>query len=190
MPSSAVLLNLESCTRHGLRRLAVSDSRFSSRGGCFAGQPTSAHVLETSAPAGNSRRGTQTTRISDALPAQGGRCICSRTLMMLSAQGIGGRQNSDRLFGRLLRHPWSTASILITVADVIFDQLIVVRLIRNGSWVPYSPSANRVSAGIGWALLASAAFGIVATIREKPLWIGAVAFIAAAFMLFATAYSA
>jgi hypothetical protein len=94
------------------------------------------------------------------------------------------------LKGTLQSHLWGTASLVLSLGLFFFQRWMVEYWDRQGAWIPYSPFADSFGASMGWGLLASFAFAIIALFRERPPWLGLAALVVAGFLFIALGMSA
>ena len=85
---------------------------------------------------------------------------------------------------------WGLTSLILSVGAFMVERWLVDYYSKRGTWVPYSPFANNFGARVGYVILLSLAFAIVALFRDRPPWLGLVAFAVAGFLLFALGLAA
>jgi hypothetical protein len=72
---------------------------------------------------------------------------------------------------------WSIASIALSVGSIAASYAIVQYLYRSGSWNPDAVFSHNLQAYSAYAILASFALAIIGMFRDRPFWVGIVAFV-------------
>ena len=103
----------------------------------------------------------------------------------------GGSRNMANLLKVILRsHKWSMTSLILSLGVFMLQRWLVDYYLRRGTWVPYSPFADKFGARVADGMLTSLALAIIALFKERPPWLGLVAFAVAGFLIFALGYAA
>ena len=83
----------------------------------------------------------------------------------------------------LRTHKWTVVSLILSAASWAALYATIGYLYRRGGWNPDSVAAHRLMKGYSLVMVISLATSITGMIRDRHLWLGAVALIVSCFGL-------